>query len=240
MNARRGLTLVEVLIALGLIGVLFAALFVFHYQLLAGRDAALLAASRTAGADRLLESLEAALQTSDGGEFSGDERSLTLTCRGVPLFARGGMRLRDRERRMYRFDPGSHRVMLERSVGEGPGRSGELLAEVGRVRFRFHDGDAWQSAFRGAGDAALPVLVEVAIWYVADSDDADASLSGPAADEGGFGASDRWWDDEDSDAADSMLSGEGRLPDDANGLARPDRLRVLAVPDARPRQEEVR
>ena len=233
MSTRRGFTLMEVLVALALIGALFAALFTFHYQLLDSRDAALRAAARDSGVDQLFESVETAMQTSLAEGFSGTAERLDVSCRGVSLFARGDRRLRDVERRTYRVDAAAARVMLTRSVAGETASDGEILSGAWLVRFRYHDGESWSDAFRGSGDAALPVLVEVAVWFDGPADD-DVRADVDEEDALDELDSDEW--DEFGDEEEMFDEFDGG-PLDEEVDRRPDRLRVIAIPDARPRAE---
>jgi len=234
-DRRRGLTLLEVLIALALIAALFGALFVFYHQLLSSRDVAINAAARDAGIDQFFESMEAALQTCVAEGFSGEAQRLSVVCRSVALFAGGEARLRDREQRAYRFDPQSRTLALSRAVEGSPAITGDLLADVGWVRFRYHDGEAWGDSFRGSGEAALPLLVEIAVWFDVPRDPGDA-----LDEEGAFAVDPELeaWADDLFGAVDPEDAREfADTPGDEDPAGRPDRLRVILIPDARARQE---
>ncbi len=209
-NGRRGLTLLEVLVAVALLVVLFGALFTFLYDTLAARARALEHTGRQLAAATLFERLERELPAclvgdrESGAGVAGDGASLKISSRGVAaaLAERGASDpevLGDLQRMEYRFDRESGRIEA-RHLAAGDGEGGAfapLGGAVHLVRFRYHDGTAWRDSFDSLEADRLPLAVEVAIWF---------DGPGGSQDEAAF-------------------ERDSREP-------RPDRMRVIAVPDA--------
>lgn len=99
-----------------------------------------------------------------------------------------------------------------------------LGGSIAKVRFRYHDGEAWRDDFDSLALNRLPVAVEVAVWFELPDElresaeppaDEQASLDGAIAPRADFGAPD-----------------EESLPP-------PDRVRVIAIPgSAEPDSDE--
>lgn len=93
---RRGLTLLEVIIAIGLIAMIMTAMFLFYWQMLETRKAAAEQSNRTQLARQVLAGLEAELRGTIGTEqigfpttqgeqrLVGDRRTLTFLSTGLP------------------------------------------------------------------------------------------------------------------------------------------------------------
>jgi type II secretory pathway component PulJ len=229
---RRGLTLLEALIASALVGALLWALFAFFFQLLAARARAVEVASKHLAATTLIDHVEADLMTclvADGREgagVAGDSRALRILCRSVagstaPRGAADPAVFADLQLDEFRFARETGRIEARRRVvgdARAPERFTPIGGAVGAVRFRYHDGTAWRDSFDSQESDRLPLAVEIAVWFDAE----------PAPDSG----SGRF--DERSFA----LESDADVPP-----ARPQRLRVIAVPDAAgdaeaPRQPE--
>ena len=88
MTARRAFTMLELLVAIGLLALLSAAVGSFTFVLFDREDRTLALAERTHAAGLLFDRLErdlltAVAETPDGPGLVGDDRSLTLFCRAV-------------------------------------------------------------------------------------------------------------------------------------------------------------
>jgi prepilin-type N-terminal cleavage/methylation domain-containing protein len=239
---RRGFSLIELLVAIGLIIAMLGALFAFTWDVLATRQQIVAWTARQRSATVIIEHVERDLMTcvagdtSDGAGVRGDNESLSVLARQVPA-ARAARRgrpgagspLADIERTTYAFSGGA--LSVERGGVErgGADRQREVLAgSIAKVRFRYHDGSSWKDSFDSLRADALPRAVEVAIWFNAWPGDAtaqelrdeeafqDALLERSTFDpRGGF----------DERAA---VNGD----DIAREEPRPDRVRVIAIPDA--------
>ena len=214
----RGLTLIELLLALALGAVLLAAVFWFVSDLLATREQLRTVARREAVATALFDRIEADLggavaSIDDAPGVVGSATALTVLSRGVVLGGSPIESLSDLQRWDYTFDSSSGLVFLARSSEAA--RIGEQVAfdaPLGRVELRYlssggasgggSDGgdDAWMNDFDSVREGGLPRAIEIRVWFHAPAEDAVA---------------------EDETAAEFEPSG---LP--------PDRVRLIAVPDA--------
>jgi prepilin-type N-terminal cleavage/methylation domain-containing protein len=221
---RRGFTLLEVLISIALIAALLGSMFAFLFDMLSSRDRALAATARRLAASTLIEHLEAGVMTclvgdgALGAGIDGDSTRLRLAGRGVAarLAERGTgdpAVLGDLQVAEYRFDEGSHTIQArwvepgepQEAAGDG---GFETLGPAWKVRFRYRDSTGWRDSFDSLAEGRLPLAVEVAVWFQpwpGEAAEPPARLTFDTA--GGF------------DAA-------------ASGEPRPDRFRVILVPDA--------
>ena len=103
--------------------------------------------------------------------------------------------------------------------------------EFFRVEFRYHDGTGWQDRFDSAA-GGLPVAVEVSIWFEPwpgalledEFAGADEAADAPAFT---LGAGDEVFD------PDRFAGEDSGFEDPAAERPRPDRRRIIAIPDAR-------
>ncbi|MBT8485703.1 MAG: GspJ family type II secretion system protein [Phycisphaerae bacterium] len=234
MTSRRGFSLLEVLVAIALIGALLGAMFAFSWDMLSVRDRLLLETNRARGAALLLDAVEGDLLTcvvgdaARGSGVQGDATTLSILSRAVParlaIAHASELVFADLERSRYRFRMGSGLIEAQRTpVVMGSGAGYEAMGgPVARVRFRYHDGSGWRDRYDSLAEDRLPLAVEIAIWY-ADTEPDD-----------GFGsessAEDPW---PDAPAGFDDLAGFDDAGDDpATPVVAPDRLRVILVPDA--------
>jgi prepilin-type N-terminal cleavage/methylation domain-containing protein len=157
---RRGFTLIEVLVAMVLIGLLSTAIGAFIMDLSTQRATLrdMAADRRCAGTlfDRLGEavcSVVTIVGESDAG-FAGSETELRIASRTIrPV----GDRFADAQTSFFRLEN-------ERLVGGFT--DAELISErVERLRLRYHDGEGWVDTFDSAEAGHLPVAFEVALWF---------------------------------------------------------------------------
>lgn len=231
---RRAFTLFEVLVAIGLIGVLAGALAIFVDDLATTGRVVARANERVRGCDALFAAVEGALQTAvaDGGArgagVSGTSTSLRVLSSRTE--AAGGTARQISE---HAFAPLAVTELRDSAGLVSLGRAGlstVLPASVARVRFRYHDGTGWTDAFDSLQAGALPRAVEVSVWFAAPDAAGGEGMGGAqqpgrTADlgAGDSAASDR--STRDDDAPDSEDGMEEELPP-------ADRVRVFAVPDA--------
>jgi prepilin-type N-terminal cleavage/methylation domain-containing protein len=212
----RGFTLIEVLIAIVLILALTGGMMSYIWGLLGSRERLVSATDQQIAAAALFEELEQDLSATfaaDGAGAAGVEgtsSSLTVRSRGVATLAGGGVSdmgdLQGCEVKFAAQELTARRLMKDQT-------SFEILASpVGRVQMRYFDGSAWKSQFNSATSGALPVAVEVAIWFDADGGSGSASSSNASAT--------------------PKSADEGTTPDEDEKPTRaPDRVRVMVVPD---------
>jgi prepilin-type N-terminal cleavage/methylation domain-containing protein len=238
---RRGFTLVELVIGIALVLVLVATSSSFFFELLGAREQITRINRRQVAVNTLIERVERDLMTSLVGDpqvgagVRGDEAQITILARAVPagLAERGTeaqVVFADLERAEYRF--GAGRLRGRRAVLGDARRApqpADLGADVGRVRFRFHDGDRWRSSFDSLREDRLPHAVEIAVWF--EPWPGEDTGTDPAPDEQDGETPDPGLEEADPEA-DVQLDDEPVLAlDDREGPA-PDRVRVIVVPDA--------
>jgi prepilin-type N-terminal cleavage/methylation domain-containing protein len=253
MSARaRGFTLLEMLIALGLIVALFGSMVFFLLDLLAMRTRTRRAVEQQFAATTLIDRIEADLMsciTADaqgGAGVHGDAHSITILSRNVPVQLAAAVRagsamvMADLTECVSSFDPSGGEVTIARRVvGDQSGSADDgpfaLEGELGEVRFRYHDGRAWRDSFDSLAANRLPAAVEVAIWFHRPQ---PLALEDPATDETPtdvamleretFDPDSNF--DEDAYAAISDMETSAKPP--------PDRLRVIIVPDGLAEEDE--
>lgn len=219
----QGFTLLEVLLAMALIGLLAGGIFGLLWNVMDRRDRLVhaTAAAQSAGAFfELLESDVACAIAGDaviGAGISGDGVHLRLLSRRVwaPITSSDrDATMGDLQATEYRFDPerGVLNVRRQPAGEKGPGSGAAVQAEaiaarVEAVRIRYFDGASWVTSFDSLKRAGLPVAVEVAVWFERGGGQGPASAEGSAEQDA--------WDDEES-----------TVPQRA-----PDRLRVICIAD---------
>ena len=243
-GARRGFSLFEVVVSIGVILALATALGAFVRDVARSRERLDLAMMRQRAADAAMDSLERALATTVvedailGVGVRGSAERLEVVARGVPAWRLGNAMsrrrsLEDRERlSLSGGDPALGEAIIRR--GEGPeAREGRLPATL---RFRYHDGEAWRSAFDSVREGRLPVAIEVSLWWPRDGDATEDSRE-----DFGLLEDARPDDSVEEDRSDDAFEAERRGAATSLDVAReelggpmrdPDRVRVIAVPDA--------
>ncbi|MHC4770019.1 MAG: type II secretion system protein GspJ [Planctomycetota bacterium] len=177
---RRAFSLLEVLIAIGLVIALFAAMFAFMFDTLSARSRALEHAGRQLAATTLIERAELDLMSGvfgdrvNGAGVDGDNTALRILTRGVAahLAGRGPgdpAVFGDLQEVEYRFDEDLGRIEARRRPagdrGVAPSAFAPLGGPVYKVRFRYHDSTVWRDSFDSLLQDALPVAVEIAVWF---------------------------------------------------------------------------
>jgi hypothetical protein len=212
--------------------VLTGAILAFYFDLLGTRRRAIDIAQRQRATlvviDRIERDLAACLvgDSRHGAGVRGDATSLSILSRGLPLAS--GAVFGDLQRSDYRFTAGAGRLEARR----GPAAVGRtapytpLADGIFRVRFRFHDGRGWRDRYDSLEADALPVAVEVAVWYAPwpGEGEPEVPLGAEPIERVTFDESEGF--DELAFAASSDL--------DVFDEPAPDRVRIIAVPDARP------
>lgn len=234
---RRAMTLLQLLVALSLAIVLLGAIFLFLGDLIDSRERARVRSAREDAIAALFERLEGDLATAIAGDRSlgagikGDATSLSVLTRGVlpdPRAPRRG--LGDLQRHEFRHDRAAQSIVGTRSAPRGG--AGAAAAEtivfdgvVARVRFRYHDGQRWLDAFDSVAAGGLPAAVEVAVWFELPPAGSNDGL--------GDGGAQEVLDEAPSDQDMLRDTDSAREPEERDdpALPRPDRLRVITVPD---------
>ena len=174
-NRRRGMTLLEVMLALVLLLVLSAGVMGFFYQITARRDRLVRLASQQRDISLLFDRVESALLAAvavgpDGAAgITGDATSITITTRSVVPALGDEAGLADACTMSFVFEEEaavcSQSVEVFGREGAGGSLQEPLLRLVERMRFRYSDGKAWRSSFDSLEADGLPVAVEVSVWF---------------------------------------------------------------------------
>jgi prepilin-type N-terminal cleavage/methylation domain-containing protein len=231
---RRGFTLFEVLVTIGLIVVLVAAMSAFLRDALRIRARLSEERDRSVSAEAVMAELETALETcvvddpSLGTGVSGDSTSIDVLRSGISTWRLGGADARRAlepvEHVHVEFRDGQQRVAIAR----GDSETTELPGQLFSVRFRYFDGTEWIDRFDSGKRGALPAAIEVSVWFLepktgreggrpATVERAPASAAEPSATTGAEG-----------DVESAALSDvEPAIP-----TAPPDRRRLIVIPDA--------
>lgn len=264
--------MLELLVAIGLLALLSAAVGSFTFVLFDREDRTLALAERTHAAGLLFDRLErdlltAVAETPDGPGLVGDDRSLTLFCRAV-LAESADPIADDLQTTTIRFDQTTRSLTLNRTgrahsesendaagtpddfslddpfgLDEQDTDLDELSGSIADIRFRYHDGRSWRSSF--SSSAGLPVAVELAVWfgpYAGNGTSTDAGGDPGAATDAGsdpFAASPQDTDSAlpfdpatDPDGFGSLFPSEGESGLSSVRSSTPDRIRIIAIPDA--------
>lgn len=235
----RGFTLMEAIVAVGMIMLLAGALALFVNDLGTTRAHVMRGTDRTRSAEAIFGAIESALQTAvvDGGArgagVAGTDTELRVLSSRTD--AAGG----DAEEiARAAFAPLVVTQVQQNGSGVSIGRGGVatiLPAEIGAVQLRYFDGEAWGDSFDSLAAGRLPTMVEVSIWFGAvegANDEAGAGESAESTSDSADGSA-------ASSQEDPRASEHGggwtrhRLISDVP-VERPpaDRMRRIAVPDA--------
>ena len=219
---RRAFSLLEVMVALGIVGMLAASVFAFVLDLLQGRESLSDASRDAIAAAVIIERLEGDLLVGvvgvgDQAGIRGDDKGIAIIGRSVKLPAGSDDRvIGDMVESEIRFDEG--RGLLE---GRRGGASFEQISDRVRFcRFRYFDGRRWVSSFDSRSAGSLPVAIEIAAWFgsLEERDTLEPSMEDPP---------------EESMLSEGFLDGAPLMEEEALSVPsrEPDLLRVMLVPD---------
>lgn len=251
MKRRHAFTLIEVLLALGLILILLAAMMGFLWELLDRRNTLTRGGRDIQSANAFIERVEADMLAGLAGDsgvgagVQGTATTLRLLSRGVwlaadPIGQAGGgggsvsaLAASDLQGTEYVFDERSLRLQARRFTYAGASPEPSLFEIVSdrieRVRFRYFDGKVWRDSFDTIKEEKLPVAIEVAVWFTSLGNEVApppraGSARAPAASENASEGK----QGTESDDAGPATSLDGL---DVKVWGQPDRLRVIIVPD---------
>lgn len=237
---RRGFTLLEVMLALGIIVVLLGVMSSVIQGVADSRNRLMDRSERDRGIAVAFEQLEAMIDTCmvndgiGGAGIEGDELGVRMVRSGVParwLDGRSGgsSPLGDRDTIDIRLEDGN--LVLS---GEGDDDRSTLLESPVAIRFRYHDGQMWLDSWNSM-QQGFPVAVELSIW-TRPWPEGDRPAWMPEPEEDLY--------DEFDESDDPLLSEvmtlemldepagtEMGLDMDESGVPEPDRVRVVAVFD---------
>lgn len=243
-NRTSAFTLLEVLLAIGLIGVLSGSLFTFLFQVSAQKAAVSQRAMDDQSADAVIERLESALTGAVASDSAGAP-GVVGTSTGLKVLSRGvSLPMKEDDRTWsagdlqgteFRFEGRAIKARRwdahQLRVGGGAASDEIVSDHVGAMKLRFFDGQAWADSFDSKEAKSLPVAIEVSLWF------GDAPVVAPAT--GRTGASipaESKATDKDSrptppadkpspPSTQSSSLGERGTP------TPPDRIRIIVVPD---------
>lgn len=231
MTLRRGFTLLEIVIAVGLLMVLMVGLFAYWSQVTTDRDRIEKHMRREQALrvffTRLMSDIDTCLvgDAVHGTGIDGKPEQLRLRSRGVnALGALEGKPTTFVDRRVaeYRFVKASGALQVRGGAGDESGGWTTLITGLGDARFRYHDGSEWRDSFNALSAKRLPIAFEFAVWFTPDPDEEDDPSLGDSTELDG----DPPLDPEPT----SFEFDEGDLASD-EPRPLPDRVRVFVVPD---------
>ena len=224
MNSRRmpsGFSLLETMIALGLIGVLIATIGFFVNQVAGSREQMRTNTAREALATAILDGLQTAFmsaiaRTGTGSPgMIGTARTITVSHDGVVVSRVFGATpqnvLNPETALIFEFDPGSGGARLRR---DGPSSSSAEM-NFGAVKLRYLSDGIWSQSWNSFDRGGLPSAIECSIWWVSPFEEERSSAS--------------------SESDDSLFEiqsvDEDEFVDDQPSVRPPDRMRLMRVPD---------
>lgn len=240
----RAFSLLEVLLALAILLALTGSVYAFLDSVMTQRQRVERAAANQQIAGAVIEQIETAVFTTLAGSPSvgtglrGTNDRLTVLTRGVtpPLMTTTtAVPMGDLQVVRFEFDPVHRQLSASRrdALDDQTRPTTELISDqVERVRFRYYTGSAWVSSFDARKAGRLPAAVEVAIWFM-QGDNPDAPTEAEAAEVAAFEEARRSGANMGGD--ETAIPEPGLLadpPEPAMPTRRPDRVRVIAIPDA--------
>ena len=229
----RAFTILEVMLAVGLLVLLTGGMYAFLWDLLSRREAVATEAARDQAAATLFERLETDLTGAVAGDEKqpgvvGTQSGITIRGRGVAMPLRAGERdsaMSDVQGTQVSFEGGVLRGRRWVGGGEPSGEFDEISADVQRVRFRYSDGREWRSSFSSATAGTLPVAVEVAVWFGGRDRGTEGQRDKVEEEASGQGGSEKAMQGEEV-PAEAESSAVQAVP-----TREPDRRRLIVVPD---------
>lgn len=227
---RRGFSLAETLVAIGVLGALVGSVFAFMAGLGQRRDLLEQMTADSRAAEALFMRIEEDVLTclAGGGKLgagiSGSAQQLRLVARS-DLIDPKAKHDTGIVHSTYRFVPGRGSITMSRRGAGGASGAETLSQRVRLLRFRYYDGSAWQDRFDSLRAGGLPVAIEVAVWF-GEPPPVEEALSEPPG----------VYEAEVAGAAeiDTAFATGAELSDPlepALPRGEPDRVRVFIIPD---------
>lgn len=169
----RGVTLIELLVALGLAAALLASVITFLRDLETSRDRIQERSGRDRGVDSFLDAIEIALATCvldavGAAGISGDAASCTIrssTVEPALALAPSARPFPVATVAWFGFDEETGSLLLRR----GAGAVDALPVGATALRVRYHDGSEWAESYDALERGRLPTAVDVSIDVEGDT-----------------------------------------------------------------------
>lgn len=236
MRRRRAFSLLEVMLAIGIVLVLSGVVYSFLFDLMDSRERVVRYGEHSRVGVGMIETIERDLMTTlaggtrFGSGLRGSATSLTLLSRGVtlPLENDSQTVLGDMQGVRFEWERSRRELRAGRwDVLSGETAMSEVIGEqIEYVQFRYYDGRQWRGSFDSGSAGRLPVAIEVAVWFGERPSSAARPRGG--ADSDGLMRPDR----RDLDAALNADWDEDETLGPQLPTRQPDRVRVMVVPDA--------
>lgn len=174
-----GFTLVEVMLSLVILAVLASSIGWAvremrekAFVLRRGSDDLTVATSLFELIDASMTSSVALDPTNGSAGIRGTAESIEIVSRGVLADLEGDAAvLSGLTRLRVVFDPVGLELRIGRSDASSPVEMQPVSRRIEQMRFRYHDGQEWSDSFDSRGAGALPVAVEVSIWFATALDE---------------------------------------------------------------------
>ncbi len=235
---RSAFTLLEVLLAIGLIGILSGSLFTFLWQVSAQKAAVSQRAMDDQSADAVIERLEnaftgaVAADSSGSAGIQGSSTILKVLSRGVSLPMKEEDRTwsaSDLQGVEFRFESGAikaRRWDVHQSRAGGVPSADDIVSDhVGALKLRYFDGQDWAESFDSKELKTLPVAIEVSLWFGTPPPSSSATSDAAKTTESKTTSS-------SPEREPTRAQAPAANPPAEKGPATPaDRVRIIVVPD---------
>ncbi|RMH11005.1 MAG: prepilin-type N-terminal cleavage/methylation domain-containing protein [Planctomycetota bacterium] len=229
---RRGFSLLEVMLAIGIVLVLSGVIYAFLFDLMDARERIVRYSDRSRVGIGMMETIERDLMTTLAGSsrfgagIKGGSTWLTLLSRSVtlPIETDSQTVLGDLQGVKFEWQPGRGELRASRwDVLSGETALSEVISEeIEHLQIRYYDGRAWRGTFDSSTTGRLPVALEVAVWF--------GTPRRPAPSAGSF-ESVGFRDEPGFNEAFDPGSWERETTDVQLPTREPDRVRVMVIPD---------
>jgi len=241
---RRGLTLIEMLLAIALTLALMGSMFAFYFNVLSSRSVIIEHMRQQQAATTLISWIDSDLATCVAGDATigagvkGDSTNLRVLTRGIAarVAAHGADDpevFSDLQLAEYRFNANELRIEGRRAptVFTGTNASSEgsqfssLDGTIHHLRFRYFSNGQWQDSFNSLQADRLPAAVEIALWLNPVSDDNEdvTEWSTPST---------QPMSGESTATAPVEMAQDDSPSRSRDELPSPDRVRVIVIPDS--------
>lgn len=240
MKRRRAFSLIEVMLAIGIVMVLAGVVYAFLFNLMDSRRRVVQYGDRSRVGVGMIEAIERDLMTTLAGDsrfgpgLKGSATSLTLLSRSVtlPIETDAQTVLGDLQGVRFEWERSFGQLRASRwDVLSGERAMSEVISdEVEYLQFRYFDGRTWRGSFDSSAAGRLPVAIEVAVWFGDVQQASAAQAAEPSA--GGSDAAGQPGSEPLIDPFDEAAWQDSIEPAPTVPTRQPDRVRVMVVPDA--------